>query len=54
MKNMERNYCALQSALNALVDPEFDINTDGNNIDWDGLTEEDSLLIDKLIKIISE
>ncbi len=52
MKDIERSYNALQSVLNAIVDPEFDINTEGNNLDWDGLTETDYKLINKLSKMI--
>lgn len=52
MKDIERSYNALQSVLNAIVDPEFDINTEGNNLDWDGLTDTDYKLINKLSKMI--
>ena len=52
MKDIERSYNALQDVLNAIVDPEFDINTEGNYLDWDGLTDTDYKLVNELSKMI--
>ena len=53
MIDIERNYNSLIDVLNTLVDPEYDFNLESNNIDWDGLTDEDSRLVQKIASLIN-